>query len=221
VAALYITGTLLSITGASLLLGLVFDFLGSTLLAAGLVARPGPDGLRPAAGRLWQRLAPAVGQLLVVFAVLVGIAVVIALAGSVAITVVDPAFARNLGSGTAGLDALRSPAVLALGIAILVALAVLAGRLLPAAPLVLDRPVGAVDSLRAAWRATRSRTVACVALILISTAPSWLLVVLLPPSFGAFLTIISATIAVAVGVACYHRLFPTQSVEPGPGAAAQ
>jgi hypothetical protein len=221
VAALFILAALLTVTAASPLLGLILDFLGSTLLGAGLVGRPAPDGLGRAAARLGQRLGAAVAQVLVVILVLVGVVLLTALGTGLALTILAPDVAERLANITTSREALANdPAFLLVGLPFLVVFTLVAGRLLPSAGLVLDRPVGGVESLRMAWAATRGRTLACAALLLLSTAPNWLLVAFLPPTMSVFLTILSVVFAVAVGVAVYRQLFRDDLAGQGPAAPA-
>jgi hypothetical protein len=217
VAGLYVLGALLAVTGAALLLGLVFDFAASTLLAAGLVARPGPDGLQAAAVRLGRRLVAALGQLLALIGLFVGLAFVIALVLTVVGLVVAPDLVQRLGGATTDPALATDPRLAGLAVVVLLGLLVLAGRLLPSAGLVLDRPVGAVESLRLSWSSTRGRTLACATLMVIATAPSWLLALLLPVGAATFLSILAVAFTVAVGVAAYHLLFADEvSGRPAP-----
>ena len=208
VAALFIGGALLTVSAASPLLGLALDFTGSTLLGAGLVGRPGPDGLAAAASRLAQRIGAAISQVLVVILVLVAVLLLTAVVTGIGLTVFAPAVAERLATITASRDALAAePAFLLVGLPFVVVFMLITGRLLPSAGLVLDQPVGGVESLRMAWASTRGRTLVCAALLLLSTAPNWLLVAFLPPTMSVFLTIISVVFSVAVGVATYRLLF--------------
>jgi hypothetical protein len=209
VAALFILGALLTVTGASPILGLVLNFLGSTLLGAGLVGRPTPDGLAAAGTRLGRRLTPALGQVVLAILGIGALIVLVALVQGVLLAFLAPEIAQRLTQVTASREAFaREPAFALLAIPFLLVLVVIAGRLLPSAGLVLDRPVGALESLRLAWASTRGRTVSCAVLLLLSLAPNWLLVAFLPPTMSAFLAIISVVFAVAVGVATYRRLLP-------------
>src|SRR5687768_13590817 len=219
VAALFILGALLSVTGASPILGLLLNFLGSTLLGAGLVGRRKPDGLAAAGTRLSRRLTPALGQVLLAILGIAALIVLVALVQGFVLALVAPDVAARLTQVTASREAFaREPAFALLAIPFVLVLVLIAGRLLPSAGLVLDRPVGAVESFRLAWGSTRGRTFACAVLLLLSIAPNWLLVAFLPPSVSVFLAIISVVFSVAVGVATYRRLFPDSSpAEPAAG----
>ena len=219
VAGVFVAGALLAITATAPLLGLMLDFLGSTLLGAGLVARPGPDGLAAAASRLGRRLGPAVTQILVVILVFIGVMLLSALIAGIALAVVAPDLAERLSTMNVSREAVAGdPTFLLVALPFLVLFLVLAGRLLPSAGLVLDQPVGGVESLRMAWASTRGRTLACGALLLLTTAPNWLLVAFLPPTMSVFLTILSVVFSVAVGVAAYRLLFDQATTERAPGA---
>jgi hypothetical protein len=208
VAGVFVLGALLTITATSPLLGLMLDFLGSTLLGAGLVGRPAPDRLAPAASRLGRRLSPAVAQLLVVILVFLAVILLSAVVAGTALAVFAPDLAERLSSMAVSREAVAGdPTFLLVALPFLVLFLVLAGRLLPSAGLVLDQPVGGVESLRMAWASTRGRTLACAALLLLTTAPNWLLVAFLPPTMSVFLTILSVVFSVAVGVAAYRQLF--------------
>lgn len=205
VAVVLLVGAILSLSRSLGLFGLMFHFAGSTLLTAGLLGRPTPDRLPAAVARLARRIVPAVGQVLVVTLLLIGVGLLYGTIVAVLSLILPPDFRDSLTEvGTTPLHPITTASLVVLAIVI----AWISGRLLPSAGLVLDRDVGAFESLRLAWSATRRRAIACAALFVIVTAPSYLFFLVLPADLATFLAIFSLVAAVATGVAAYRVLMP-------------
>lgn len=207
VAVIFIAATLVATIPVYGIVGLaVLNFAGGVLLGAGLLGRPAPDGLAGATARLRRRIAAAARQLAVVVLLYLALAVLLAIVAFLVASAVAPGLLQSVGTATAG-DQRAQGLAAAMALPMLVALLAIEARLLPSAGLVLDRDVGAVESLRMSWAATRGRTLACLALVLLALTPSLVFSLILPPDIAAFFSVFAIVLSVAVGVAAYRALF--------------
>jgi hypothetical protein len=209
VAAVHLLGAVLLLDDSLGLLGVAADFAATTLLVGGLVGIPEPDGLRAALSRIALRIGPLVRQYLLLIPLFIGLALLATALLAIVIAIAGPTFGVSMqdltaigGAPTSGLRAVNIIFVALLALVFVPFLA----RLMPATAIVIDRPVGAIDSIRQSWSATRGRTIACAILFLMFTVPGWLVILVLPRTPATFLAILPTVLGVAAGVAMYRAV---------------